>query len=186
MHVFTYASMTAPLDEDQVAALGGRPKWGVTPADPMGSTIRRISGTGGDRIVVRFRFTYDPSMEVGDRRIAAAGRLHDRKFADRFPMLKGVQMEFRWAGLLCLSWNGVPAFGEVEEGIFSACCQNGLGTAKGTLSGIAAADLALGRDSEALRGLAARKAPRRLPPEPLAWIGANAVMRWKEWRAAKE
>lgn len=186
MHVFTYASMTGPLNEDQVAALGGRPKWGITPADPMGSTIRRISGTGGDRIVVRFRFTYDPSMEVGDSRIAAAGRLHDRKFADRFPMLKGVQMEFRWAGLLCLSWNGVPAFGKVEEGIFSACCQNGLGTAKGTLSGIAAADLALGRDSDALRGLAACEAPRRLPPEPFAWIGANAVMRWKEWRAAKE
>ena len=28
--------------------LGGQPIWGVTPADPMGTTVRRISGTGGD------------------------------------------------------------------------------------------------------------------------------------------
>lgn len=186
MHVFTYASMTNPLSENQVKALGGQPKWSVTPADPMGSTVRRISGTGGDRIVVRFRFTYDPSMEVSDDRVAAVGRLHDGKFAERFPMLKGARMEYRWAGLLCLSWNGVPAFGEIEDGIYSACCQNGLGTAKGTLSGMAAAELALGHDSEAVRGLASQEAPKRLPPEPFAWIGANAFMRWKEWRAGRE
>ncbi len=186
MHVFTYASMTEALAEDLVKALGGQPKWGVTPADPMGSTVRRISGTGGNRIVVRFRFTYDPSMEVSDRRLAAVGRLHDAKFADRFPMLKGVKMEYRWAGLLCLSWNGVPAFGEIEDGIYSACCQNGLGTAKGTLSGIAAAELAMGHESETVRGLSSQEEPRRLPPEPFAWAGANAVMRWKEWRAGRE
>lgn len=186
MHVFTYASMTKALNKEQVKLLGGQSKWGVTPADPMGSTVRRISGAGGDRIVVRFRFTYDPSMEVSDNRLAAVGRLHDRKFAERFPMLKGVEMEYRWAGLLCLSWNGVPAFGEIEDGIYAACCQNGLGTAKGTLSGMAAAELALGHDGEACRGLAACEPPKRLPPEPLTWIGANAFMRWKECRAGRE
>jgi glycine/D-amino acid oxidase-like deaminating enzyme len=186
MHVFTYASMTKALSAEQVKTLGGQPNWGVTPADPMGSTVRRISGATGDRIIVRFRFTYDPSMEVSDRRIAAIGHLHDAKFAERFPMLKGAEMEYRWAGLLCLTWNGVPAFGEIEDGIYSACCQNGLGTAKGTLSGIAAAELALGHDTEAVRGLAGQDAPRRLPPQPFAYIGANAVLRWKEWRAGRE
>jgi hypothetical protein len=28
--------------------------------------------------------------------------------------------------------------------------------------------------------------PRRLPPEPLAWLGANAKIRWEEWRAGRE
>ena len=26
--------------------------------------MRRVSGTGGDRIMIRNRFSYDPSMEV--------------------------------------------------------------------------------------------------------------------------
>ena len=56
-------------------------------------------------------------------------------------------MAYRWAGRLCLSKNSVPAFGEVEDGII-ACCQNGLGTAKGTLAGIGAIDLATRANSE--------------------------------------
>ena len=45
---------------------------------------------------------------------------------------------------LCLSLNNVYAQGEVEEGIYSACCQNGLGTAKGTAIGIVVAEQASG------------------------------------------
>jgi len=67
MHVFTYASMTRALQAAEVAALGGQARWGVTPADPMGTTVRRISGQGGARIVVRNRFTYDPAMTVSAR-----------------------------------------------------------------------------------------------------------------------
>ena len=87
MHVFTYASMTRPLTADEVARLGGKEVWGLTPADPMGTTVRRIRTPEGPRIVIRNRFTFDPSMEVRDRRIARVGQDHDRSFAARFPML---------------------------------------------------------------------------------------------------
>ena len=186
MHVFTYASMTRALTDEEIGALGGKRHWGITPSDPMGTSLRRISGTGGDRIVVRNRFTYDPSMEVPQARIDRVARTHDASFAARFPALAGVPMEHRWGGRLCLSWNGVPAFGEVEDGVFSACCQNGLGTTKGTLAGMCAADLAAHGNSPHVAELLAADAPRRLPPEPLARIGANATLRWKEWRAGRE
>ena len=187
MHVFTYASMTRAMSADEVSKLGGAPVWGATPADPMGTTVRRISGTGGDRIVVRNRFTYDPSMEVPDSRLATTiARDHDRSFRARFPMLAGVEMEYRWGGRLCLSRNNVPAFGEVEDGLYAACCQNGLGTVKGTLSGIAAADLACGIDSPLARHQAAGPDPVRLPPQPFAWLGANAYIRWQERAAGAE
>ena len=186
MHVFTYASMTRALSLEEIKRLGGRPAWGLTPADPMGTTVRRVSGTGGDRIVIRNRFTYDPSMEVPDGRIASVGRDHDQSFANRFPMLQGVTMEYRWGGRLCLSRNSVPAFGEVEIGLYSACCQNGLGTAKGTLSGMLAAELATGLSSDLLNEVLALPEPQRLPPDPLARIGASAVMRWGEIRAGME
>ena len=97
-----------------------------------------------------------------------------------------VEFDYTWGGRLCLARNGVPAFGEVETGLFSACCQNGVGVAKGTLSGIMAARLATGTDDPMLAAMLAHDQPRRLPPEPLAWIGANATIRWKEHRAGRE
>ncbi len=186
MHVFTYASMTRALTEVEVARLGGAPVWGATPADPMGTTVRRVSGIGGDRLIIRNRFTFDPSMVVSDRRIARVGQDHDQAFAARFPMLKGVAMQYRWGGRLCLSRNNVAAFGEVAPGLFSACCQNGLGTAKGTLAGMMTVDLALGMRSDILTDLQAQAAPSKLPPNPIAWLGANATLRWGERQARRE
>lgn len=188
MPVFTYASMTRALMSDETARLGGRPRWGATPADPMGTTVRRVSGTGGERIVVRNRFTYAPSMRIGERTMRRVAAEHDRSFAARFPMLAGVTMEHRWGGMLSLSRNGAPAFGEVEDGLFAACCQNGLGTVRGTLSGMLAAELATRPDapSPTLRSLLDEPPPARLPPEPFAWAGVNAVIRLKERRAREE
>lgn len=186
IHVFTYASMTEPLAPDVSGKLGGAEKWAITPADPMGTTLRRISTTRGDRIIVRSRFTCNPSMRVAARQMAAAGRSHDRGFAARFPRLAGVRMQYRWAGQLCLSWNGVPAFGEVEDGLFAACCQNGLGVARGTLSGMAAAELATGEGGKAVDRLLACAPPKPLPPTLLTWMGANLFMRWKEWASGRE
>ncbi len=186
IHVFTYASMTRAMTADEVARLGGVPNWGVTPSDPMGTTVRRISGQGGDRIVVRNRFSVDPSMIVNDARIAAVGRDHDRAFAARFPMLAGVKMEYRWGGRLCLSRNNVQVIGEVEPGLYTACCQNGLGTAKGTLAGHLAAELASGVTSSALKRALAAPKPSRVPPDVITKTFGTARARWGEWRAGAE
>ena len=186
MHVFTYGSMTRALTDDEVTRLGGADRWGVTPADPMGTTVRRISGTGGTRIIVRNRFTYDPSMEVSDGRVARVGKDHDAAFAARFPMLAGVDMAYRWGGRPCLSWNSVPALGEQDDGLFVASCQNGLGVAKGTLHGMLMAEMASGVTSDLLRDALAQDTPRRLPPKPLTYVGANALMRWGEHKAGGE
>lgn len=183
MHVFTYASMTRELTGDEVARLGGEPEWHLTSAEPMGTSVRRIRE---NRIVVRSRFTYDPSMQVTQRRIENVGREHEEAFAARFPMLRDVPMAYRWGGRLCLSRNGVPAFGEVERSVYSAVCQNGLGTAKGTLAGMAAAELATGTDSWRVDAMLGYEQPVRLPPEPFMYIGANAYLRWQHYRARGE
>lgn len=112
MHIFAFASMTCRLSAAEVRTLGGEGSWGLIPADPMGSTVRRIAE---DRIVVRNTFTYNPDMRTSERQIERIGRDHDQSFAVRFPMLDGVSTEFRWGGHLCLSLNTVPALGEVES-----------------------------------------------------------------------
>lgn len=54
--IFTYASMTRPLTEDEQARLGGKASWGIIPADPFGSTLRR---TPDQRLLVRNSFSFN-------------------------------------------------------------------------------------------------------------------------------
>ena len=101
-------------------------------------------------------------------------------------MLEDVEMEYRWGGRLCLSRNGVQVFGEIEKGLFAACCQNGLGASKGTLSGILAAEHACGYENPYIEDHINEAQPTRLPPEPFATIGATVYLNWQEWRASLE
>ena len=182
MHIFTYASMTAPFSSKST----GRDRWALLPADPMGATVRKISAGGSSRMVIRTRFTYDWTVRVSEKRLAGIAAEQRSSLDARFPALKEVPFEHVWAGRLCLSRNYVPAFGEIEEGLYSACCENGLGTVKSTLAGVMAADLATDTRSDMLDKFSHQPKPARLPPEPLAWLGANAVIRFQELRAGRE
>lgn len=188
LHIFTYCSMTRALNPHELKALGGMENWGVLPADPMGSTIRKISDYNGSghRIIVRNHATLNQSMEASEGNLKDAARLQDRSFARRFPMLDGVDMEYRWGGRLCLTYNSVPAFGEIENRVWSACCQNGLGTVKGMLSGMMAVEKAILGSSDLLKEFLIYQEPKRLPPEPFLSVGANATLRWKEWLSGIE
>ena len=90
MTIFTYASMTRKLVPDEVKSLGGKSEWGLTSADAMGSSVRRISGIGGDRILVRNRWSYNPSMEVSDSFMRSVSNSHISSFKARFQMLNKV------------------------------------------------------------------------------------------------
>ncbi|MFU8776258.1 MAG: NAD(P)/FAD-dependent oxidoreductase [Roseovarius sp.] len=187
MQLFLYAVMTPELDAATLARLGGANRWGITPADPMGTTLRRIdSAQGGNRIVTRTCATLSPGRRVGPGHVTRAARVMQQKFETRFPQLKGMRMQYAWAGHLCLTLNGVSVMRKLDDGLYSACVQNGLGTARGTLTGIGAAELACGITSDITRHFTAEAPPRRLPPQPFQQIGANAVLRYKEWRARDE
>lgn len=187
MHIFTYASMSAAFSGNEFG-LGatGADRWAILPADPMGATVRKVTLGGRSRIVIRTRFTYDPSLQVSEKRVAGIAAEQRRSFDARFPDLESLPFDYSWAGALCLSRNHVPAFGEVEEGLYSACCENGLGTVKSTLAGMMAAELATGTRDPALDQYRDQPEPTRLPPAPLAWLGINSVIRFQELRAGRE
>ena len=187
MHVFLYASMTVELDADSLRRLGGQPRWGVTPSDPMGTTMRRIDGgQGGNRIVTRTCATFEPGMEASERSLRRTAAVHREKFAERFPQIATVPTEYAWAVHLCLTRNGVSVMRQLDQGLYAACVCNGLGTARSTLTGIGAAELASGVAGDVTRHFTAEVQPTRLPPPPFSTIGANAYLRWKEWRAGRE
>ncbi len=187
IHVYTYASMTAAFPAAQAGPrAAGAERWALLPADPMGATLRKITSEGQSRIVIRTHFTYNPDIRVSERQVAHIAAQERRSFDERFPALKDVPMEFAWAGALCLSTNHTPAFGEIEPGLYSACCENGLGTVKSTLAGMMAAELATGTASEPLHQFRQQPPPGRLPPRPIAWLGINSVIRWHQLRAGRE
>jgi len=182
IQLFLYASMTEILDSPQ-----GAPRWGVTPSDPMGTTMRQIDGPqGGTRIVTRTCATVRAGMVPTDKDLSRAARVHRAKFAAHFPHLADVRQDYVWAGHLCLSRNGVAMCGEAAPGLYTACVQNGLGTARGTLTGMAAAEMALGHATPLTAHFSAEAPPKRLPLQPFASIGANAFLRIKEWQARQE
>jgi glycine/D-amino acid oxidase-like deaminating enzyme len=148
--------------------------------------MRKISGTGGTRIITRNRMSYAPDMKITNVRLAQMGKTHITSFAKRYPELSHVEQEYLWSGRLCLSRNGASAFGELEEGLYSACCQNGLGAARGTLSGMAIAELASEGETELAREILLEENPQKLPIAPLDAIGVRAFMKWSEHKARHE
>jgi len=187
MHLFLFAMMSKELDSEARARLGGAERWAVTPSDPMGTTMRRIdAGQGGHRIVTRSCAVLRSGMQSNSSDIKQASRVMKRKFDQRFPQLSGLKMDHVWAGHLCLSRNGVAVAKEIETGVFSACVQNGLGTARGTLTGIAAAETAARYTSEITEFFLSESWPKRLPPRPIRDIGANAILRWRGFLARNE
>ncbi|AVI84725.1 MULTISPECIES: NAD(P)/FAD-dependent oxidoreductase [Pseudomonas syringae group] len=187
LHVFTYASMTAGYRDDEFKrGATGRERWALLPADPMGATVRKITMNGLSRIVIRTKFTYDPSIQVTSGRVAEVAKEQRHSLDARFPELNSTALEFSWAGRLCLSMNSAPAFGEIEENLYSACCENGLGTVKSTLAGVMAAELATATKSKFLDDFCDTPGPSKLPPKILTRLGVSSVISWQALRAGRE
>ena len=149
--------------------------------------MRRIGPEqGGHRIIIRQGGYYRPEMQTSEADLSRLVRRMRGKFDARFPQLAGTGFQYGWSGHLCLTRNGVSVMRELEPNLFAACVCNGLGTARSTLAGMAAAELACGQRSDVTDFFLAEDAPEKLPPHPFDTIGANLFMRWKEWQARRE
>ena len=104
--VATWASLSRRLEPDEVETLGGTAAWGIIPADPFGSTVRR---TADDRILVRNIYSYARHLYCEEEMRLRVLKAHQRSFTNRFAMLPGVDLEYTWGGALALSRNGEPA-----------------------------------------------------------------------------
>ena len=185
MPIYTFASMTEPLNDN--SDLSGQLEWGLTPAHPMGTSVRRILDSNNQsRILIRNTFTYNPSMKTDARQIAKLGKRHDRSFKQRFPHLAETKMQYRWGGHLTLSLNSAHVFGELQPNIYAACCQNGIGVTKGTLTGMLIADFATQTQNSMVDDMLEISSPTKLVPKPIMAMGAKPYLRWIHWRAGSD
>ncbi|MSP83065.1 MAG: FAD-binding oxidoreductase [Alphaproteobacteria bacterium] len=181
--LFTFASLTRPLTDAEVMALGGEPDWGIIPGTRGGTTLRF---TWDRRILIRNSLSYEPQSRYDPARIEGIRAKHTRAFRRRFPMLPDVTFEHTWGGSLCISRNRGISFGELASGVYGSICQNGVGVAKGTISGRMIAELATGQDSELLSDMLTFGPPESLPAQPFMGWGVRARLKFEEWRAGPE
>lgn len=180
---FLYGSLTRPLTAEEQAKLGGKPVWGVIPAHPFGSTVRR---TVDNRILIRNSFSFHTDGRPRDRYLAQFKENHRKSFERRFPMLGQVGFEYSWSGAICLSENHEGFFGQLAPNVYGALCCNGLGITRGTATGTLLADMIAGERNELINFLTASPGPNKTPPEPFLSIGVNSVLKWGQFRAGLE
>ncbi len=180
---FLYGSLSRQLTPEEQARLGGKAVWGLIPAHPFGSTLRR---TPDNRILVRNSFSFQPDGRPREKHLKQFFKNHRHSFERRFPMLPGVNFEYTWSGAICLSDNHEGFFGKLAPNVYGALCCNGLGITRGTATGKLIADMIAGERNELIDFLTASPGPNKTPPEPFLSAGVNSVLKWGHYRAGAE
>ncbi len=168
---------TAPLDDAQLAAIGGWPnREGVYTAheilESYRLTSRRtiIGGSKGPRYV----WGAKPGANGGPNAHTQAAVA--QAFRDRFPELDTVPIARFWGGWIAMTINFLPSIGALggDGRLWHALGYNGHGVAQATAVGDILADGITGRDNEWAR-VFAKPAPT-LPPEPFLWLTARGLL----------
>ena len=179
LHLVAWGSLTRPLTEDERAAYGVERPWGLTPANAFAGITMRY--TNDHRILIRQGLDYCPSQTVTPAEQRRVGERHKKLFDQRFPMLPDVEIEHTWSGIVCLSRNSAPGFGQLAPNVWSAVCQNAVGVTKGTFGGILAADMATERENPLIDDMLTLGEPNPLPPRPFLDVGVRARFMWELW-----
>jgi len=184
VHLEAHASISRPLTKNEQRIYGVEKPWGLTPANAFGGITMRY--TNDHRLLIRQDIRVTSTQKVTLEKQHKMTKQHKELFDDRFPNLPDVAIESTWTGYLCMARNSAPAFGQLASNVWVAACQNGIGVTKGTISGLLAADLACGRDNPLIADMQSLGEPEKLPPAPIAAIGARTKMGWEKWKNRAE
>lgn len=172
--VMTFASMTSPLTHSQMKTYGGQLDWGLTPADHAGTTFRM---TQDRRLIVRNSYQYAPEVNAPEQIKESILDAHRASLKARYPSLADIEFEYSWGGTSTLSGNFETFFGQVDDGVYTACCDQSVGAARGTATGMMLADLIAGRNKEQVADMIEISgSPTKLPPEWMLRIGVPLRM----------
>jgi len=181
--IHTFASLTRPLTPQEQSDLGGEGDWGTIPSK-FGATTMRY--TQDHRLLIRRSLRYRPDFNIVPSDLIQIRREHEDTLRKRFAMLPDLGFEDTWGGVLCMSRNHVPKCGALADGIWAAVCQNGVGAAKGTISGRAVAELATGADTDLVADMTAYEELQRFPPAFITNLAFRARIAHAEFTGRKE
>ncbi|MDO8188583.1 FAD-binding oxidoreductase [Conexibacter sp. JD483] len=168
---------TAPVPE-RLAALGLGPDLRIHDSQDRvlyyGTTrdLRFVLGRGGGSVALGSRLG---AGFADSERWAADAASELRRL---YPTLADVPLERHWAGPVDRTTSGLPLLGRLDArgDVLVGLGWSGTGIVQAAVGGDVLASLALGLDDEWSRSaLVDAPVARRLPPEPLRWLGAQLV-----------
>ncbi|PWC15247.1 NAD(P)/FAD-dependent oxidoreductase [Brenneria corticis] len=182
--IATFATLTEPLNAQQLQRIGDMADWGVTPVNALaGATLRY---TRDRRFLIREQVNFTPGLTTGALETGRHARRHAAIFARIFPQLKDVAMAHTWSGLISVTRNGAPIWGQLADNVYAAAGCNGSGLSKQTAAGRILADFALGEDNPLIGDMQSLGQANYLPPRPLLDIGVQGYLARERWRARSE
>ena len=180
----TFASLTAPLTDEQRQWLPIMKSWGLTPVNAIaGATLRY---TGDRRILIRQHVVPALHGRVTATQTYAATRLHRATFNKIFPQLTDVSLTHSWSGTISVTRNGAPVWGALSGAVYTASGCNGAGISKQTIAGSLLADYALGYDNPLTATMLALGEANYLPPSPLLDAAIAGSLLKERWLGRKE
>jgi glycine/D-amino acid oxidase-like deaminating enzyme len=179
----TNATRTRPLTPEEQAEMGSDPEWGMRSENKMGPTMRR---TQDQRILYRSLVSYDRSMSATPARLQSVKKSHHAGLAARFPVLRDVEVEYTWSGVMGMTMNDTQVFGQLADGVYASVAYNGRGVAMGTAAGTLLADLSAGADSQLLSDIQDLRKPSWLPYEPFLGLGVSIYTTYLYHSAGEE
>ncbi|ESY85967.1 FAD-dependent oxidoreductase [Mesorhizobium sp. LNHC220B00] len=181
--LYTFASMTRQLTENELSRVGNKRAYGLIPANSFGTTVRR---TIDNRLFLRNVYAYATDFKTTRQDVMKARIQQQIAFDRRWPDLSSIGFEASWGGLLTLAQNGGMVFGELDHNVYGAAFCNGTGVARGAAFGKAIAEMATGRASPVIDILKKRASPSVPYPKPVTAMGVRIVTAYRFKQAGAE
>ena len=160
MPLMLTSSITRPLTNEECSEIGNPKPWGVLSVKPTGATVRY---TNDHRIMIRN--TSEPLLK-SNINFKKCIEKHKEGLLKRFPAFYNINFENSWCGLISVSRNGKPVFGQLKDKVFYAGVYNGGGLGLSVLFGAAMIDAALKVNNTRLKIVSNFPQANNLPPFP--------------------
>ncbi|MGJ3355830.1 NAD(P)/FAD-dependent oxidoreductase [Providencia sp. Je.9.19] len=167
----TFASITAPLSDEQKAKLPKMDSWGLTPVNAIaGATLRY---TQDNRFLIRQHVIPALDGHVDAKKTYQVYEQHKKLFYKIYPQLSDVSLTNTWSGTISVTRNGCPIWGKLMKGIYAVGGCNGAGISKQTIAGKLLADYAMDYENPLIHSMQELGKANYLPPSPILDIAIN-------------
>ncbi|WP_337025750.1 FAD-binding oxidoreductase [Pantoea anthophila] len=182
--IATFASITEPLTDTQLATLPPMQSWGVTPVNAIAGATFRF--TSDHRFLIRQHVIPALRGQVTAAQTHQATQHHQRLFSKLYPTLNSVKITHTWSGTLSVTRNGAPQWGILNRFICTAGGCNGAGVSKQTVAGSLLADFMLKQDNPHLADMLSLGQASFMPPSPVLDIGIALSLMKERFLGRKE
>lgn len=180
----TFASITEPLTDEQLATLPPMKSWGLTPVNAIAGATFRF--TPDKRFLIRQHVTPALKGKVSAAQTYEATLRHQQLFNKVYPTLTDVRLAHTWSGTISVTRNGAPLWARLNKHLYTAGGCNGAGVSKQTIAGSLLAERIMKHDNPLIEDMLSLGKANFMPPSPALDIGIACTLFKERYQGRKE